>query len=99
MWKGHNSIFGAFTPMDMNPHSVAVDIGNLKVKGLLQSKPAGIYHGQTDIIVKGFNLLQDTVHFFTAQNTRKLLLSLGLQDLKNVPIPQQNTDEKNLSPE
>ena len=61
MWKGHKSIFGAFSPMNMNAHSVAVDIGNLKVKDLLQSKPAGVNRRQKDIIVKCFNLWQNTV--------------------------------------
>ena len=49
---GDVAVFGAFSPVDMNQLTHAVDIGQLQIESFLKTKSAGVDGGKKDIVVE-----------------------------------------------
>ncbi len=66
MWKRDIAVFGSFAPVDMDHHTLAVNIGNLQAQCFRKSQTTGIYRGQKGIVVEGSNVIQYSEDFFLA---------------------------------
>ena len=52
----------------------------------VKSQTAGIDGGEIDVIVEGFDVVQNASDFFSAQNRGESSFGLGSEDSKDVPV-------------
>ena len=84
--QGDVSVYGAFSPVDVDQHSVFVDVGDFQIESFLKPQAAGIDGCQIGVIVKCLNLVEDAEHFFPTEDAWQTLFLLGLENLENMPF-------------
>ncbi len=72
--------------MDVNEHSLGVDIGDLQVQRFLETEPAGVDRRKESVVVEGSDMSQNPEDLGLAQNTGQPSLLLGPQNGKELPI-------------
>jgi hypothetical protein len=82
----HIAILGALSTVDMDHHTVAVNIGDFEVETFVKPEAAGVDGAKIDVIVEGFDLVQNASDFFSAENRWESSLGLGSEDSENVPV-------------
>jgi hypothetical protein len=82
----HIAILGTLSAVDMDHHTVAVNIGDFEVETFVKSEAAGVDGGKIDVIVEGFDLVQNASDFFSAENRGEASFGLGSEDTENVPV-------------
>jgi hypothetical protein len=50
----------------MDHHALAIDIGRFQVQAFVEAQAAGIYSGEVDVVVEGFDVGQNAAEFFDA---------------------------------
>ena len=50
--------------MDINLHAITVDVWDLKMQGFLKPQAAWVDRCQKQVIMKGFDTVEDMVDFF-----------------------------------
>jgi hypothetical protein len=53
--EGHIAILGSLSSVDMDHHTVAIDIGDFEMETLVKSETAGIDGGKIGVILEGFD--------------------------------------------
>ena len=69
--QGNKAIFTPLSSMNVDHHSLAIDVRDLQIQRLLKPESTGVDRGQIDIVVEGFDLGKDSVNFFPGQVTRQ----------------------------
>ena len=72
--------------MNMNHHSVLVDVGYLQMQALMKPEATGIDSSQVGIIMEGFNTPQDLVNFVFTEHGRESMFGLGFEDIEDMPV-------------
>lgn len=72
--------------MNMNHHSVLVDVGYLQIQALMKPEATGIDGSQVGIIMEGFNTPQDLVNFVFTEHGRESMFALGFEDIEDMPV-------------
>ena len=80
------TIFGALSPVDMDHHAVAIDIGDFEIESFMKPEAAGIYGGKIGIVLEGFHLRQEFTDFLNTQDGRESSFGLGSEDSEDVPV-------------
>ncbi len=52
---------GPFALVDMDHHALAVDVGDFKVLGFLESEATGVDGGEEDVVLKGVHTGKDAL--------------------------------------
>jgi hypothetical protein len=78
----------------MDHHTVAVDIGDFEMETFVKSEAAGVDGGKIDVIVEGFDLGQNALDFFSAENGREASFGLGTEDTEDVPVTLEDVFEE-----
>ena len=76
--------------MDVNKHSLGVDIGDLQVQRFLETKPAGVDRRKENVVVEGTEVMQNLEDLGFAQNTWQPSFLLSPQNGKDLPIALKN---------
>ena len=96
--EGYIAILGTLSTVDMDHHTVAVDIGDFEVEPFVKSETAGIDGGEIDVIVEGFDVVQNASDFFSAQNRGESSFGLGSEDSKDVPVSLEDVFVEEANP-
>jgi hypothetical protein len=80
------AILGAFAPVHMNHHAVAVDIRDFEIECFLESEATGVHGGEVGIVLEGLNAGKEAPDFFGAKDRGKAMFILGSEDSEQVPI-------------
>jgi hypothetical protein len=60
------AVLGALAAVHMDHHALTVDIGDFEVKSFVKPQTAGVYGGKIDVVVEGFDVVQNASDFFDA---------------------------------
>jgi hypothetical protein len=71
------AILRSFSAMDMNEHSLGVDISDLKAQRFLETEPAGVDCRKESVVMEGFDMRQKLKDLGLAQNTGQPSFLLG----------------------
>ena len=80
------AILGAFAAVDMDHHTVAVDIGDFEMESFVKPQSAGVNGRKIGIVLEGFDAGKNASDFFNAENGRKASFGLGSEDSEDVPV-------------
>jgi len=80
------AVLRSLAAMDVNEHSLSVNVGDLQVQRFLQTEPAGVNCRKERIVVEGSDMSQDLEDYGLAQNTGQPSFLLGSQNGKELPI-------------
>jgi hypothetical protein len=94
----HIAILGTLSTVDMDHHTVAINIGDFEVETFVKSEAAGVDGGKIDIIVEGFDLVQNTSDFFTAENRGESSFGLGSEDTEDMPVSLEDVLVEEANP-
>ena len=94
--KRNKSVFGPLSSVDVDQHSILVNIGDLKKECLLKAKTAGIDGCQKCFVVRCSDMAKNSVDFLAAQHTRQTLFFLSFQHLEQMPVAPEDIDEEKL---
>jgi hypothetical protein len=72
--------------MDMNEHSLGVDISDLNAQRFLETEPTGVDCRKESVVMEGFDMSQKLKDFGLAQNTAQPSFLLGPQNAEKLPI-------------
>ena len=92
-WQRDEAVFGAFAPMHVDHHALAVDVGDLQILRFLQAQAAGVDRGQKGAVVRRPDAAQDRPHLLAAQDRRQARLALRAQDVEEMPAALQHVHE------
>ena len=95
---GDEAVFGPFAAVDVQHHPLAVNIGDLQMLGLLQPRAAGVDGGEEGVVVWGSDAAQQAADFFTAEHGGQLLLALGMDESKGMPVAVKDILEEEADP-
>ncbi len=84
--------------MNVDHHSLGIDIGYLQVEGFLESESAGIDRGQVGVVVKGMDPGQNPVDFLSGQDTGQPFFSFCPKIGKDMPVLFKDIDKEELNP-
>ena len=70
LWQRDHSIFGALTSVDVNHHSLGVDIRNLEIESFLEPEPQGVHDREEAQHGWLFDQLQEGVDFADRNHCR-----------------------------
>jgi hypothetical protein len=82
----------------MDHHTVAINIGNFEVETFVKPESAGVDGGKIDVIVEGFDLVQNASDFFSAENRGESSFGLGSEDSENVPVSLEDVLVEEANP-
>ena len=94
--QGNISVLCAFAAMDVNAHAIFIDVADLKMKGFVQSKPAGIDGGKVCFVLRRGNGSQDGSNLTEAQYGRQTSLTFCPYQFQCVPLLFEHIDKKEL---
>ena len=69
------TVFSTLSPMDMDLEALAIDVGDLKVKGFMQPQSQAIDGGEVNLIVQGCGRLEKTSDLCNAEDGGKTVVS------------------------
>ena len=84
--------------MDVNTHAIAVDVADLKIKSFMQSEAAGIGGGEIGFVLRGADSSKDGAYFIEAQDGRKPLFAIGVDQRQGMPVTLKDIEEKEFNP-
>ena len=82
--------------MDVNTHAIFIDVTDLKMKGFVESKPAGIDGVKVSLVLRRTDGLQDGSDFIEAQYGRQPLFAFCAYQFQGVPFAFKYVDKKEL---
>ena len=72
--------------MDMDDHTLGVNIGNLKVEGFVESETQAIDGGEVDLVVKGSGRFKELPDFLKAEDSGEAVFGLGADEREGMPV-------------
>jgi hypothetical protein len=84
--QGDIAVFSAFASVDMDDHTLRVNVGNLKVEGFMEPKSQAIDSGEVDLIVRGCGWSEEPPDLLKAEDGRKTVFGLGANEWQGVPV-------------
>lgn len=94
LWERDVSIFCPFPPMDMDHQPITINIGDLKVKRFTESQPTGIDCAEKDVIVKSFDVIENSKDLFLTQDAGQSSFSFGIEISEEVPVLVKDIDKE-----
>jgi hypothetical protein len=82
--------------MDVNAHAIFIDVTDLKVKGFVQSKPAGIDGIKVSFVLRCINGSQDGSNLIEAQYSRQPPFAFCPYQFQCVPLLFKHINKKKL---
>jgi hypothetical protein len=64
------SILGPLAAVDVDPHTLTIDVGDLQTLGLLQTQAAGVDHREKGALVRGAHTAEESVHLCDGEYRR-----------------------------
>ena len=92
------AILGTLSTVDMDHHTVAINIGDFEVETFMEPEAAGVDGGKIDVIVEGFDLGKNASDFFDAENGGKASFGLGTEDSEDVPVSLEDVFVEEANP-
>ena len=74
--KRHIAVLGSLAAVDMEHHSLAVDVGNLDGQRFRNPQAACLNSGKAGVVVKCFDAAEDAENLFLIENTGQLFVLL-----------------------
>src|SRR5215467_4948831 len=80
----------AFTQLDANHHTLAVDVGRAQMHSLTDTQPGTVHGAEDDMVSKGRSSLQQLQDFLRAQDSRQSMILFGSGNELHGPIALQS---------
>jgi len=96
--EGHIAILGPLSTVDMDHHTVAVDIGDFEMETFVKPEAAGVDRGEVGIVLEGFDAGKNTSDFFNTENGREASFGLGSEDSEDVPVSLEDVFVEEANP-
>ena len=80
----------AFTQLDANHHTLAVDVGRAQMHSLTDTHPGTVHGAEDDMVSKGRSSLQQLQDFLRAQDSRQSMILFGSGNELHGPIALQS---------
>ena len=80
--------------MHVDHHALAVDVGDLQILGFLQAQATRVDRAQEGAVVRRSHAAQDRPHLLDTQDRRQACLTLGAQDVEEMPVALQHVHEE-----
>jgi hypothetical protein len=86
MRQGDRAVLGALAAVDVDHVARALDIAHLKGPRFLEAQPTAVDGGEGDAIGQGSGGMEETVHFFQAEESWEAVCRLGSHELEGLPV-------------
>ena len=96
-WQWHITVLATFALLDMNDHTLAVDIGDLEGSAFGKPESTGIDGQQADTVDWETNAIENTPDFFTSEDDGKASLTLGTHQVECAPFLFEGLSKKELN--
>ncbi len=93
-----DSILGSLAPVDMDLHSIFIDIGYLDMEPLPESQTQRVNGEKIRVIMKSSDFGKKTENLLPAQNAWQAFFRLGLEYFEEMPVFFQDIQIEKLDP-
>jgi hypothetical protein len=94
--QGDVTVFSALASVDMDDHTLRVDVGNLQVEGFVEAETQTINSGEVDLIVQGSGGVEEPPDFFHTEDGRETVCGLGADEREGMPVTLEDVLEEEL---
>ena len=86
MGKRDTTVLRTFPPVDMDHHSVLIDVGDFEVQRFLKPKAAGIDCGEKSVVARRSDAGKGGAHLFGTEHSGSRCSRLRPDDAQNMPV-------------
>ena len=86
----------SLSTMDVNEHSIGIDVRNLEVGTFLEPEPEGVHDGETGFMMGELDQVQDFSNFVDTEDHGEGFLLFGSDELESGPFSLEGVGEEEL---
>jgi hypothetical protein len=90
------SVFVSFTAMDMDEHSLGIDVRYLEMGSFLEPETEGVHGGETSLVMREPYRSEDISDFANTEDHREGFLFFGSDELESGPLSFEGVGEEEL---
>ena len=90
------SVFVSLSTMDVDEHSVGIDVWNLEVGTFLEPEPEGVHDGETGFVMGELDQVQDLSNFVETEDHGEGFVFFGSYEFESGPLSLEGVGEEEL---
>ncbi len=89
-WNRNITVLRTFPSVDVDHHTLFIDVRDFEVQRFLEPQAAGIDCGEEGVVARRRDAGEGGAHLFGTEHSRKPVFSLRPDDAQDIPVTAQN---------